>query len=112
MGLKIIKQIFGVFLLVSFLAYNSGTSLFEHTHIIDGVEVTHSHPYQSNSNHSHSGTSIQFLGLISNTAIAIVAVIIAFKCFRHITATYGTSNDKVSLSSSILYAQLRAPPVA
>ncbi len=110
MGLKLKNQILGVLLLFSFLAYNSGTTLFQHTHIVDGVEVTHSHPYQPSNHHSHSSSAITAIGLIGNGVIALTTAIIAFCCFRHITAIYGTFSDYIRVYNGTRHAQLRAPP--
>lgn len=111
MGLKVKNQILGIFLLLSFIAYNSGSTLFEHSHIIDGRKITHSHPYQSDTNHEHSESSLLVLSLISNCVIAITIAIFAFQCFLIITATYQVLNEKIRLISDKLYLQLRAPPV-
>ena len=53
------KNIMKYFLLILFLGYFGSITLFSHTHIVDGVSITHSHPYnpfsnEDPSNHAHS----------------------------------------------------------
>ncbi|MDR2913672.1 MAG: hypothetical protein LBV74_02370 [Tannerella sp.] len=38
---------------VLFIGYISCISLFEHTHVVDGVIVTHSHPFKKGAHHDH-----------------------------------------------------------
>ena len=63
------KTIFVYALLILFLGYYGGITLFPHHHIVDGISVVHSHPYRSGpgsvpSDHQHSKNGfvlIQFL---------------------------------------------------
>ncbi len=41
---KLRNKFIGYFLLLLFIWYIGGISLFPHTHIIDGVSIVHSHP--------------------------------------------------------------------
>ncbi len=43
-------------LVMLYLVFQVGITLFPHTHIVNGEKVVHSHPY-SNANHNHSGDS-------------------------------------------------------
>lgn len=47
-------------MLVLFIAYHAGISAFTHVHYINGVFITHSHPFKST--HSHSHTSLLVIG--------------------------------------------------
>lgn len=46
-----------VLMLMLFLSYQAGLSLFTHTHTIDGIKIVHSHPYTGD-NHAHSDAQI------------------------------------------------------
>ena len=61
-----IKHIFGlVFILSLFLVYLAETTMFSHSHDIDGVKVVHSHPYSS-TQHTHSDSQIIAIALLSS----------------------------------------------
>ncbi|MBR6640219.1 MAG: hypothetical protein IKL35_07670 [Muribaculaceae bacterium] len=44
-------------MLMLFLSYQAGFSLFTHTHTIDGIKIVHSHPYAGD-NHAHTDAQI------------------------------------------------------
>lgn len=51
------RSVLSVFLLIVFLSYQAGISLFTHTHTINGFVVVHSHPYKGD-NHIHTDAQI------------------------------------------------------
>ena len=53
-NLRVRKAIAALFLLL-FVAYYSNATLFEHTHIINGVTIVHSHFHAGSHHNSHSG---------------------------------------------------------
>ncbi len=65
-------------LLAAVLWYHCSISLFYHTHTIDGIVVTHSHPYTGTPDtprHAHSAT--QFLTIAALAAfVATVAALV------------------------------------
>lgn len=65
-------------LLAAVLWYHCSISLFYHTHTIDGIAVTHSHPYTGTPDaprHAHS--TAQFLTIAALTAfVATVAALL------------------------------------
>lgn len=63
-------KIYGYFLIILFCGYFGSTSLFPHSHVVDGVTIVHSHPFKSNPggapvNHSHSTNGFQLIHFIS-----------------------------------------------
>ena len=58
------KEIFSGLLLLLFLWYLGGISLFQHSHIIDGQIIVHSHPYTGTADHpGHTHTPTQLLSI-------------------------------------------------
>lgn len=58
------RKLFSCLALLLFLWYLGGTSLFQHSHIIDGQIVVHSHPYSGTANHpGHTHTTMQLLAI-------------------------------------------------
>lgn len=53
----------GVALLVLFALYWCGITLFAHTHVVNGVRVVHSHPYQVE--HTHSKAQLETIFYLS-----------------------------------------------
>lgn len=51
------RSVLSVFLLIVFLSYQAGISLFAHTHTINGFVVVHSHLYKGD-NHIHTDAQI------------------------------------------------------
>ena len=73
-------------LLLIFLGYYSGITLFPHTHIVNGITIIHSHPFNSgggnnSSNLPHSGKELQLIHHLSEflstaASISFIALII------------------------------------
>ncbi len=115
-GQKINKGLWcGLLMLLLWISYIGGVSLFPHNHIVDGHRITHSHPYSGspeNPNHNHTQAQIATIAMLSNV-VAIVA---------HSTFALGLSlalltiiGCAAQISISRLTQQilsLRAPPVA
>ena len=97
-------------MLVLFLSYQAGFSLFTHTHIIDGVKIVHSHPYAGD-NHVHTDAQIfaishisAFVGEEARSFDAICAVF-------EIVSKIGIETVCVKyLSANVDNLTLRAPP--
>ncbi|WP_274950251.1 hypothetical protein [Bacteroides cutis] len=63
--MKQFRKIIGaLFLLVLFIAYQASITAFTHVHYVNGVLVTHSHPFHNK--HSHSDASLLVIGLLSH----------------------------------------------
>ncbi len=70
------KRVSGFFLLIIFCGYFGSITLFPHTHIVDGIQIVHSHPYKSHSdetpvNHDHSTQDYLLIRFISNLCVTI-----------------------------------------
>ena len=64
MGVKQKKKIIGALsLLVLFIMYQASITAFTHVHYVNGVLITHSHPFHGT--HSHSQTSLLVIGHLS-----------------------------------------------
>ncbi|MEL5894372.1 hypothetical protein AAE250_12865 [Bacteroides sp. GD17] len=58
------KKVIGALsLLVLFIVYQTSITAFTHVHYINGVLITHSHPFHGT--HSHSKTSLVVIGCLS-----------------------------------------------
>ena len=55
------KRVLSGWLLILFLGYFAGVTLFPHTHVVDGVRITHSHPFsQAPDTGKHTHTTAEF----------------------------------------------------
>ena len=74
-----LRKIGGLLLLVLFLEYFGSNTLFMHSHVINGVPVTHSHPYPTGkaggTGHTHTSSSIHLLHHLSAGFLFIVAAL-------------------------------------
>lgn len=59
-----------VILLMIYIGYACSITFFTHTHIINGVTIVHSHPFQKDSegkpSHSHTGAELQLIQKLSS----------------------------------------------
>ncbi len=84
-GLKI-KEWIGrsvtLLLLILFLGYYGGITLFPHSHIVNGITIVHSHPYkQGNKSNSsglpHTGKELLLIQTLSEFVSTVAALYIA-----------------------------------
>ena len=61
-GIK--RTICALCLLALFVAYQASITAFTHVHYVNGVLITHSHPFHNQ--HSHSTDSLIVIGLLSH----------------------------------------------
>ena len=61
---RIKRTIYALCLLVLFVGYQASVTAFTHVHYVNGVLITHSHPFHNQ--HSHSATSLIAIGLLSH----------------------------------------------
>lgn len=105
------RIILSVFMLVLFLSYQASTTLFTHTHIIDGRVITHSHPYDSQA-HSHSDAQIFALGHVSLFAGEdLDDNELKFVAYEVIDEIGNVADAVLSLFVSLDSHGFRAPPV-
>lgn len=54
------------FLLVLFLNYAAGISLFTHFHVVNGVSIAHSHPYKKAVKHTHTAVEFELIQMLNH----------------------------------------------
>ncbi len=111
------SKTFRYLLLFLFIGYYGSITLFFHSHIINGVTIVHSHPFNSDNgkdstNLPHSEKQlllIQLLSVFFTTAVSITFGALIFRfllCEIQVEPTTGG----YSLLSSYCTYSLRAPP--
>lgn len=110
---------FRLLLLLLFVGYYSSVTLFFHAHLVNGVVVVHSHPFQKSTgngptqSHSHSSSAlvlIQHLNQLlweSGPAATALPEPVVFNYEGHLIC-----NLLPATAGNGTYTQLRAPPVA
>ncbi|MDM8269064.1 hypothetical protein QUW50_08440 [Barnesiella viscericola] len=111
---RLLRSIAKYFLPVLFISYIGCISLFTHTHVVNGVTIVHSHPYNPKAHHGHTTAEFQLIHALSHLTTAepsvgvlLSAVLFAFSCrlfypatrFAHTLRQWGAHG-------------LRAPPVS
>lgn len=100
-----------VLLILLFMAYYGSTTLFSHTHFVEGKAVAHSHPYLPASHHTHSAASCQLIQLISNQLFTALAIAVALWCGVFTLPIQVLSSEHIAFVYRYHFASLRAPPV-
>lgn len=102
---------------VIFIGYFGIVSLFEHAHIVDGVIVVHSHPFETlpgGAAHNHQTGQLQFFYFLSHfiagdgCVASLTVGFLPFFLFSYVVPL--VSSGFISLPKGAL--QLRAPPIA
>ena len=111
---RLLHDIAKYFLPVLFLSYIGCISLFTHTHVVNGVTIVHSHPYQSGGGHEHTTAEFQLIHLLSNITtpepamwLFFAAVLFAYSCRLYLPAY-----SFYSITEEWRAHGLRAPPVS
>jgi uncharacterized membrane protein YjgN (DUF898 family) len=80
---KINIRFAGYFLLILFALFFGSITFFPHTHILEGVPIVHSHPFQSGNipyGHHHSKGAFILIQFVSNfisiASVAFIGVVI------------------------------------
>jgi hypothetical protein len=94
------KEFSGFLLLFIFCGYFGSTTFFPHTHIVDGVQVVHSHPYKSHKgdtpvNHNHSKQDYILIQFISNLIISSPIIFSGIPLLRKVNNTRLVIPEKV-----------------
>jgi len=106
-----------VLLLILFLGYYSSITFFTHIHIINGVTIVHSHPFNSDkggesSNSPHSNKELQIIQLLSDfftTAVSLSFTVILFRSLLYKIPIKSTEDGFIGSCGYCTYS-LRAPP--
>lgn len=112
---KRIIKISGLFLILLFAFNYASSNFFFHTHIVDGVKISHSHPYKAapdgTEGHEHSSSELQFFSNILRTLYTNISfisipllILTLISIFTHIVnVQYGKVIEA--------YITPRAPPI-
>jgi len=106
------------FLLILFLGYYASISSFTHTHIVNGVAIVHSHPYNPFSkdkpvNHQHSANEFVLIHLLSHFLTTVSSLAFSIKIYKAVLRKYILQKNDDNFSNHVfLYSNgLRAPPL-
>jgi len=105
-------------LLLIFLGYYSGITLFPHAHVINGITIIHSHPFNSgggnnSSNLPHSGKELQLIHHLSeflSTAASISFIALIIKSLLVDDLVHSTKEGYAEPGGNRANS-LRAPPL-
>lgn len=94
-----------------FIGYQICITSFAHVHYVNGVLISHSHPF-SDANHSHQKTEFTFIAKLSHfTALELEAIELEnpfFTLVSKVNISYQV--DAYSIATPY-YFSLRAPPI-
>ena len=76
---RLLRSIAKYFLPVLFISYIGCISLFTHTHVVNGVTIVHSHPYNPKAHHDHTTTEFQLIHALSHLTTAEPSVGVRFR---------------------------------
>lgn len=107
---KKIKEIVRVAMVTLFVSYYACSTLFYHTHIIDGEPITHSHPYIPSANHCHTGATAHLIAQLNDLLLALSTSTTFYVAFITITAVY-LMTVQTARHQPIRSRSLRAPPL-
>ncbi len=97
-----------------FIAYVACISLFTHSHVVNGVTIVHSHPFDKDSQHSHTASQFQLIYLLTHLqladgAVTLLIVAMSLVLLRRLSYELPRLHIQAHLRGVL---SLRAPPVA
>lgn len=96
-------------MLVLFITYQASIAAFTHVHNVNGVLISHSHPFQSS--HSHSESSLIAIGQLSTFCSPEVDVYELQHPLRALLAVLESAPESSTAKGEEIRAfSLRAPP--
>jgi ATP adenylyltransferase/5',5'''-P-1,P-4-tetraphosphate phosphorylase II len=103
-----------IFQATLFLSFYVATTLFYHSHQVDGITIYHSHPYSGSSeDHKHAQNDLLLIDLISTVAYLIQFVLVGVGLIP--IKSYSQNLKPIGISSSDSFQfsfYLRAPPIS
>lgn len=103
------KVILALSLLVLFVAYQASITAFTHVHYVNGVLITHSHPFHGK--HSHTGTALVVIDRLSTFYSPEVEVYEDQHPMRVLLAVVEADSTISTLKGDVVRnLSLRAPP--
>ncbi len=113
-----VKKISRFFLLILFLGYYGSITLFTHTHIINGITIVHSHPFNSGTKenpikHQHTENGFLLIQFLSHFLASILFFAFSIEAYKAVFRKYTIQKNKESFSRipSLISYGLRAPPL-
>ncbi len=107
------------FLLILFLGYYVSISSFKHTHIVNGVAIVHSHPYNPFSKdkpvkHQHSANGFVLIHFLSHFLTTVSFLAFSIVVLKAVLRNYILQNNEENLSTCFFISSngLRAPPLS
>ncbi|MBR5853983.1 MAG: hypothetical protein IKY74_07265 [Alistipes sp.] len=105
------ERIISFVLLLIIGLYVGGSTLFIHTHNVDGRSIVHSHPFSGTpASHSHSATSFDTISRLTNSDYVSVSTISVECCITTQTTLYRATYSEFCDSAKGSICSLRAPP--
>lgn len=106
------KYIVRTFFVLLFLFYHTGTTAFFHTHVIDGVEAAHSHPFSKKNDHRHSDECFFCLLHFSQIDISISPSPAFFDILKETCFELFSHTRSFAYSTIAFYSFFQRPPPA
>jgi hypothetical protein len=113
-----VKKIMRFFLLILFLGYYGSITLFTHTHIINGITIVHSHPFNSGTKenpikHQHTANEFILIQFLAHFLATILFFTFSIEAYKVVLRKYTLQKIKESFSklTSLISYGLRAPPI-
>ena len=103
---RLLLRILKYFLPALFISYVGLVSLFVHSHVVNGVTIVHSHPFNKDVEHTHSSAEFQLITHLSQiwvTGAIVLSLLVA-------PLLLPDTRLQVIVSSRLTGIQLRAPP--
>lgn len=111
-ALSRVYRIVGTWLLVLFMGYWISITYPNHTHVVNGVTISHSHPYTTNSHHQHSANDFITIDYLTH--------LLSERCepefrlpdtlYLWVVTLLSDNNSHKHISDKYAYFFLRAPP--
>lgn len=111
MGYECKNKIFAGLLLILLVGYMSSVMCFTHVHLVDGVYVTHSHPFDKKSPHNHPKSETIFFYSLSHYLTTPLEPVHFFEFRNTYCVTIEIPFTTLRLQGEkIVHHLLRAPP--
>ena len=108
------RHITAAALLLTFLLYIGNIYLFNHTHEVNGVKISHSHIYsgkQDTPNHSHPTQQFNTINLLSTFNSEVLVINSTSQVILSLVDIIIQRERDCAIEGHTLYLSLRAPPV-
>jgi len=112
------KQIMRYFLLILFIGYYGSITLYTHTHILNGVTIVHSHPFNSGTQknpikHQHTANGFLLIQFLSHFLTTVSFLTFSIGVLKAVLRKYILQKNDENLFNRICICsnELRAPPL-